>query len=51
MLTLTIIAVVAWFAYSHMKKKKYEAEAKRWSVEHRKEQERSPKRIRWKDLT
>lgn len=51
MWTLIIIAVIALFAYSHMKKKKHEAAAKKWSVEHRRDQERSSKRIRWKDLT
>lgn len=51
MWTLIIIAAIALFAYSHIKKKKYEAEAKKWTVEHRAEQERSAKRIRWKDLT
>ncbi len=51
MWTLIIIAAIALFAFSHIKKKRYEAKAKKWSVEHRHEQANSPKRIRWKDLT
>ena len=51
MWTLIVLAVVAWFAYSHIKKKKYEAEAKKWTVEYRNQEDRAAKRIKWKDLT
>lgn len=51
MWTLIILAAAAWFAYRHFKKRKYQADAKKWSVEHQQQQGRPVKRIRWKDLT
>ena len=52
MWTIIIIAVIAWFAFSHFKKKKYEAEAKRWSVDFRNDPsvKKVKSRLRWKDL-
>ncbi|MFC4291963.1 hypothetical protein ACFOWX_05995 [Sphingorhabdus arenilitoris] len=52
MWTLIIFAVIAWFVFSHFKKKKYEAEAKKWNVDHRREPgvKKVQSRIKWKDL-
>ncbi len=46
MLTLIIVAAVAWFAFAHFKKKKHEAEAR--NVDYQNDL-KSSKRLRWKD--
>ncbi|NJM49597.1 MAG: hypothetical protein HC843_00760 [Sphingomonadales bacterium] len=52
MWTLIILAVVGLFFFSHLKKKKYEAESKKWNVDYRGETDakKVQSRIKWKDL-
>ena len=49
MWTLLIVAVMAWFAYAHLRKKKHEAEARKWSVDHKDNPAHDSRRLRWKD--
>ena len=51
MFTLTILGLIAWFAYHHFASKKREADRRNWSVDFRNSDIRPiTRRLPWKDL-
>ena len=52
MFTLIILALVAWFGYRHLAKKKREADRRNWSVDFRNADIRPiTRRLPWKDFS
>ena len=52
MFTVIILALIGWFAYRHIAKKKREADRRNWSVDfHSRDVRPVTRRLPWKDFS